>query len=104
VIGLYSREERELTDRLMRSLTGIGYELGHFLSRRRGELGPPALTPRELEVLQLAAQGHSGRQIAERLVVSPATVKTHLSNTYEKLAVSDRASAVATALRLGLIQ
>jgi PAS domain S-box-containing protein len=104
VVDLYSREEREPTDRLMRSLTGIGYELGHFLGRRRGELTAPALTRRELQILQLAAQGHSGRQIAERLVVSPATVKTHFTNAYKKLAASDRASAVATALRLGLIK
>jgi PAS domain S-box-containing protein len=103
VLDFYSREEAELTDRLMRSLTGIGYELGRFLARRRGELQPQPLTPRELEVLRLAAHGHSGPEIAARLVVSPATIKTHFENTYAKLEVSDRASAVAKALRLGLM-
>jgi ATP/maltotriose-dependent transcriptional regulator MalT len=88
----------------MRSLTGIGYELGQFLARRRGEIEPATLTARELEVIQLAAQGHSGREVAERLVVSPATVKTHFEHIYRKFGVSDRASAVAEALRLGLIQ
>jgi ATP/maltotriose-dependent transcriptional regulator MalT len=43
------------------------------------------LTDRELEILQLAADGISGRHIAERLVISPATVKTHFANTYRKL-------------------
>jgi two-component system nitrate/nitrite response regulator NarL len=43
------------------------------------------------------------REIAERLVVSPATVKTHFTNLYPKLGVSDRAAAVAATLRLGLI-
>ena len=61
------------------------------------------LTPREQEVLQLAAEGLPGPSIAERLVVTPGTVKTHFSNIYEKLGVSDRAAAVARGLRLGLI-
>jgi DNA-binding CsgD family transcriptional regulator len=61
------------------------------------------LTPRELEVLQLAADGLSGPDIAEVLVVSPATVKTHFQNIYKKSGVSDRASAVAKAMRHGLI-
>jgi ATP/maltotriose-dependent transcriptional regulator MalT len=61
------------------------------------------LTPREGEVLRIAAEGLSGPDIAERLVVSPATVKRHLSNIYEKLGVSGRVAAVAKGLRLGLI-
>jgi DNA-binding CsgD family transcriptional regulator len=61
------------------------------------------LTPREREVLQLAAAGLSGPSIAERLVISPSTVKTHFSNIYEKLGVSGRPAAVARGMRLGLI-
>jgi DNA-binding CsgD family transcriptional regulator len=61
------------------------------------------LTSREREVLQLAAEGLSTLAIAERLVLSPATVKTHFSNVYEKFGVTGRAGAVATAMRLGLI-
>ena len=94
----------DVTDRLLRSLTGIGYELGEFLAHRRGELKPLTLTPRELQVLQLAAQGCAGREIARRLVVSPATVRTHFGRIYEKYGVSDRAAAVAKALRDGLIK
>ena len=57
VVELLSRDEAPLPKRLMRSLTWIGYEIGQFLATRRGELLPPSLTPRELEVLQLAARG-----------------------------------------------
>jgi DNA-binding CsgD family transcriptional regulator len=62
-----------------------------------------ALTPREREVLELAADGHNAPMIANELVVSVATVRTHFGNIYEKLGVGDRAAAVAKALRLGLI-
>lgn len=62
-----------------------------------------SLTPREREVLQLAAEGLSGPGIAEALVISHATVRAHFRNIYEKLQVSERPAAVATALRLGLI-
>jgi DNA-binding CsgD family transcriptional regulator len=103
VIEFLSREEFTATERLMGSFAGIGRELGHFLNRRRGELLPAALTPREIEVLQLAAYGSSAPQIAEALVVSRNTVKTHMGNIYAKLEVNDRAAAVAQAMRLGLI-
>jgi DNA-binding NarL/FixJ family response regulator len=103
VVELVFTSDVVITERLMRSLSGIGHELGHFLRRRRGELEAMRLTARELEVLQLVARGNSMPQIAQVLVVSPSTVKSHLENIYAKLQVSDRASAVATALRLGLI-
>jgi PAS domain S-box-containing protein len=64
---------------------------------------PPALTPRELEVLQLAATGRNGPMIAEELVVSQATVNTHFGNIYAKLGVRERAAAVAKAMRYHLI-
>jgi two-component system nitrate/nitrite response regulator NarL len=62
------------------------------------------LTERELEVLRLAAEGNTGPQIAEKLFISPATIKTHFQHIYEKLGVGDRAGAVAQALRIGLIR
>lgn len=65
--------------------------------------GMPVLTPREREVLELASHGHTTSQIAGALVVSPATVKTHLEHIYIKLGARDRVAAVARALRLGLI-
>jgi DNA-binding CsgD family transcriptional regulator len=104
VLSFYSREPRQPSAHIMRTLTGIGRELGRFLDARRGQLEPAPLTARELEVLGLAADGASGPEIAERLVVGHATVKTHFENIYEKLGVGDRAAAVAHALRLGLLR
>jgi DNA-binding NarL/FixJ family response regulator len=62
-----------------------------------------ALSDRELEVLTLIAQGETNRGAAARLFISEATVKTHLLHIYEKLAVNDRAAAVATAYERGLL-
>ncbi len=62
------------------------------------------LTPRERDVLAGLVQGQSAPTIATDLHVSTATVKTHLKTLYEKLGVSDRAAAVAEAMRHGLIE
>ena len=61
------------------------------------------LTRREREVLQLAADGRSVRDIADELYVSVGTIKTHFQHIHSKLGVTNRAAAVASALRLGLI-
>ena len=102
VLEFYSRDQDHI-DRLRPTLAAIGSELGEFFSRRRGDLAPPRLTPRELQILQLAAIGNAAPQIADSLSISVSTVKTHMDNTYHKLHVSDRAAAVATAMRLGVI-
>jgi DNA-binding CsgD family transcriptional regulator/PAS domain-containing protein len=102
VLEFYSREQ-DNPDRLARTLAAIGSELGEFFSRRRGQLAPPRLTPRELQILQLAALGNAAPQIAKSLFIGASTVKTHMENMYRKLGVSDRAAAVATGLRLGII-
>jgi DNA-binding CsgD family transcriptional regulator len=104
VVSLYSLEMRVPSASLMRTLTGIGRELGRFFSRRRAQFEPRRLSERELEVLALAADGLTGRAIAERLFISPSTIKTHFENIYDKLGVSDRAAAVAQGLRLGLLR
>jgi ATP/maltotriose-dependent transcriptional regulator MalT len=61
------------------------------------------LTPREVEVLALLARHLTNRQIAEELVISPATVKTHTLRIYRKLDVGGRQHAVAKARQLGLL-
>jgi DNA-binding CsgD family transcriptional regulator len=62
------------------------------------------LTAREIEVLALAADGLGGPELAQQLFLSPATVRTHFENIYEKLDVRNRAAAVAKAMRLGMIE
>lgn len=64
----------------------------------------PVLTVREREILGLTADGFSAPEIAERLTLSPTTVRTHLQHLYDKLGVSDRAAAVAEAMRRGLLE
>lgn len=72
--------------------------------RARGRVERPTLTPREQEILVHVAAGRSAPDIAKLLFLSPATVKGHLQAVYEKLDVSDRAAAVAEAMRRGLLE
>jgi two-component system, NarL family, nitrate/nitrite response regulator NarL len=72
--------------------------------RLRGARDRPALSPRELEVLRHIAEGRSAPEIGRLIHLSPATVKSHLQSLYEKLGVSDRAAAVAEAMRRGLLE
>jgi two-component system response regulator DesR len=62
----------------------------------------PALSPRELEVLDLMARGSTNREIAEALHLSPHTIHEHTSSLYRKLGARNRADAVQRAARLGL--
>ena len=62
------------------------------------------LSPREVEVLRLLAAGRSNAQIAGELVVSDATVKTHVSNTLAKLRLRDRIHPVIYAYETGLVR
>jgi DNA-binding NarL/FixJ family response regulator len=103
VLEFLSIDSIDSSDRLMRTLHGIGHEVGHFLARRRGELGTVVLTERELQVLQAAARGLTSEAIAVELHLSGATIKRHFERAYARLGVSDRSAAVAEAMRLGLI-
>jgi two-component system nitrate/nitrite response regulator NarL len=80
--------------------TGLATELHE---RERGQQGP-VLTAREREVLKLVAAGHSAPEIADRIHLSPATVKSHLQAIYDKLGVAERAAAVAEGMRRGLLE
>jgi DNA-binding CsgD family transcriptional regulator len=103
ILEFLSAEPVEPSDQLVRALVGIGHEIGYFLAQHRGALVEAVLTPREVQVLQLAARAHSAAEIAEELFLSPATVKRHFERAYERLGVSDRAAAVAAAMRQGFI-
>jgi NarL family two-component system response regulator LiaR len=71
--------------------------------RRRPSIGPPRkVTPRELEVLALIAEGYSTREIARRLWITEETVRTHVRRLLDRLGARTRAHAVAIAYEQGL--
>ncbi|MGW4059984.1 response regulator [Amycolatopsis sp. NPDC004747] len=75
-------------------------------TRLLGQVRKPASAPlsrRELEVLELIAEGSTNREAAKRLFISETTVKTHLLHVYAKLGVNDRAAAVAAAFSRGYL-
>ena len=79
--------------------------LNHFGKETKPQPGLPygELTQRELQVLQLAADGLSNKEIAGKLVISEKTVKNHIANIFSKLQVNDRTQAILHALRKGLV-
>jgi DNA-binding NarL/FixJ family response regulator len=81
--------------------------IAEFAGRREPDRASPAalevLTAREREILALVAEGLSNHEIAERLVISPATAKTHVSRVMMKLGARDRAQLVVTAYETGLV-
>jgi two-component system nitrate/nitrite response regulator NarL len=79
--------------------TGIAWEIQLRVRDER-----PVLSPREHEILVLVADGRTAPEIARQLGVSTPTVKTHQQHLYEKLGVTERAAAVAEAMRKGLIE
>ncbi len=78
-------------------------DLAEALRRRMTPQGPQ-LSPREREVLDLLADGLSVSLISQRLFISESTTKTHISKLYDKLGAANRAQALMTALRLGLLK
>jgi DNA-binding NarL/FixJ family response regulator len=81
----------------------IAWLLSHTVSRGQGPAELSELTPREREVMALVATGLTNNEIAERLVVTPATAKTHVSRARRKLGARDRAQLVVYAYRTGLV-
>jgi HD-GYP domain-containing protein (c-di-GMP phosphodiesterase class II) len=74
---------------------------GHRASRRRE--GPAGLTVREVEILRLVARGQSNKEIAQRLVITPKTVRNHVEHIYAKIDASSRAAAALFAMQHGLL-
>ena len=72
-------------------------------ARNDAQLEQLGITPRELEILEAMAAGHSNREIAERLFVSENTVKTHAARLFDKLSARRRTQAVQRAKEAGLI-
>jgi DNA-binding NarL/FixJ family response regulator len=75
-----------------------------FLSDEQRAKDKELLTPHELEILRMVAAGATNREVALHLFVSVDTVKSHLESIYRTLEVSDRAHAVAVAMRKGLLE
>lgn len=79
--------------------------LGKYLERADGgETAYDGLTPREREVLRLTAEGYTGQEIADRLVLSPKTIDTYRQRVMEKLNLHHRSELVKYALRKGLLR
>ncbi|MEU1667017.1 response regulator transcription factor [Streptomyces sparsogenes] len=97
--------QRRLLERLVEGTEGAegaaGAEPAKAAPATRGPL-PDGLTPREAEVLALVAEGLANAQIARRLRIGQATVKTHINNLFAKAGVRDRAQAVRYAYRSGI--
>ncbi|SDO70607.1 DNA-binding response regulator, NarL/FixJ family, contains REC and HTH domains [Nakamurella panacisegetis] len=93
----------ELVDAVLRAASGQSVlapaAARSLVDRTRGD----QLTERELQVLTLMARGGTNRDVARQLLVSEATVKTHLLRLYPKLGVRDRAAAVRVAFERGLL-
>ncbi|MEW5979815.1 MAG: response regulator transcription factor [Acidobacteriota bacterium] len=75
-----------------------------FRGDRQSERSRKELSQRELEVVRLVAAGHRNKEIADKLFISEQTVKTHLSNIFQKLEVSDRLELALFAMRSGLAE
>jgi DNA-binding NarL/FixJ family response regulator/signal transduction histidine kinase len=97
--------DHELAMHLLQILAGEDEQKTEPLrgSGKQAEPLPEQLTPRELEVLRLLAQGQTNRQISQKLVVSAATVKVHVEHILAKLRVSDRTQAAVWASEGGLL-
>jgi DNA-binding NarL/FixJ family response regulator len=96
----------DLVDAVRRAAAGetvLAPPITKRLVERMHKVSPDALTSREIDVLREVANGNTNAEIAERLHISEATVKTHLIHIYGKLAVSDRAAAVARAYERGFL-
>ena len=103
---LKDSSRQELYDGIRAAARGETVLAPAVAARLVGKMRAPAeeqLSSREVEVLQLVAEGESNGEIAAQLHISQATVKSHLVNIFGKLGVSDRTAAVTTALRKGIL-
>nr|WP_120491191.1 response regulator transcription factor [Corynebacterium lactis] len=102
---LKDTDPAELIDGIRRAARGETVLSNQVAGRLMGRMRDPitALTARELEVLELVAAGMSNRKIAEHLVLTEATVKSHLVHIFTKLGVSSRTAAVARAQERGIL-
>ncbi|MFI6602796.1 response regulator [Nonomuraea sp. NPDC050536] len=86
-----------------RGETALSPRVATRMMRRMRDPGP-ALTTREIEILELLARGAGNKEIARALFITEATVKTHLNHVYGKLGVDTRTAAVSKAIESGYIR
>jgi DNA-binding NarL/FixJ family response regulator len=102
VVNTVSQGESVIDRQLLRdSLKALRTEVRSSASRQDSDI--PSLTEREIRILTLIAEGLTNADIAEALVVSQNTVKTHIRNIYSKIGLSDRTQAAIWAIRHGLV-
>lgn len=108
---LFDAEVDEIVDGIIATARGervvspsIAMQLAGSWRTDRGATATSALTPRELEVLQLLAEGMTNNEIGQHLSLSSRTIKTHVQNLLGKLDTPDRTGAVARGFRMGLIR
>ncbi|MDQ3800490.1 MAG: response regulator transcription factor [Acidobacteriota bacterium] len=101
---LRSVSESELIKAIRTVAAGRKYIPGEIATILSENLGQEALTPSEQRILEMIVGGRSNKEIASELGISENTVKTHVKNIFEKLAVSDRTSAATSAIRRGLVR
>ncbi len=93
----------ELTDAIRSVYAGKSRIPAAVAEKLAERMGGPALTSRELEVLKRIVAGRSNKEIAQDLIISEATVKTHINSILSKLGVTDRTQAATSALQRGIV-
>lgn len=100
---LKGMEGEELMDAIRAVHAGKSRIPSAVAERLAGRMSGPVLTDRETDVLRLIVKGNSNKEIASKLNISEATVKTHVNSLLSKLGVSDRTQAATTALQRGIV-
>ena len=96
--------QEEILDAIRRVSLGETYLPARIVQKVAEGMRKPELSPRELEVLQCVADGKSNKEIGAQLFIAEGTVKTHVKNLLEKLAVAGRTGAIREAVHRGLVR
>ena len=96
--------QEEILDAIRRVSLGETYLPARIVQKVAEGMRKPELSPREVEVLQWVAAGKSNKEIGAQLFIAEGTVKTHMKNVLEKLAVVGRTAAIREAVHRGLVR